>query len=370
MQSTIQRWRLPWAIAFVMSVTPGLRAQAPTLAQSRGPVYGVRQQRARYVVLDRFNLWAAATDDGLIEIWSEPDRQSRTVRPTDPKTIREFFAIEDVERWADTVDALSRVRAAERYSHVRTPAHFGRRLEAWYASNEPGNLSIVVALEGCPRGGTARVTLGPDAMQTWLAALRGAAEDARIVRDATGPTTIPDPTRAYYYHATGCTAEPFPSNPVPTVPDAGQPRRGYEVLSEFVVDSSGSVVPGSLRVSGGADVQYVAAVENVLPQWRFTAPSRGGRKTSQVVHMPVRFDPSAGSSEPSCIEGPTRGLAPRIAMRNSRTDKLPSSYLTTIARRLALYDFASGRCVHALCRPALRWRHRHHSAHRPDRDSS
>ena len=329
--------------AIVTIVTTRLPAQSPPTVRPWPAIHGVRQQPARFVASQFFNLWVNATSDGLVEVWSEPGPQSIAVRPTDPKTIREFFSVEDISGWADSVEAtLRRPRPTSgpgTYLQIQTRSYIGRRLTAWEAG-DAARRAMTVGLEGCPRGGTARATLAVESMHTWIAALRSAAEEARAIRDAAGPARIPDPSLVYWYHATGCTAEPLASNPLPAYPVVSpNERRPYEVLAEFIVDSGGSVVPGSLRVPQGTDTRYVAAVDGVLPQWRFTSPSRAGRKVSQVVHVPVRFDPLAMSlGEPSCIDGPTRGIIPRLALRNARTDQLPPGYLTSLARRLVTFQ--------------------------------
>jgi outer membrane biosynthesis protein TonB len=331
------------AAVMVTAITTRLPAQPSPPARPRPAIHGVRQQPARFVATQFFNLWANATSDGLVEVWSEPDRQAITVRPTDPKTIREFFTVEDIAGWADSVEAtLRRPRPTSgpgQYLQLHTRSYVGRQLIAW-ETGDAASRTMTVGLEGCPRGGTARATLAVEAMHAWIAALRSAAEEARAIRDASGPAHVPDPSLVYWYHATGCTAEPLASNPMPEYP-AGAPnqRRPYEVLAEFIVDSGGAVVPGSLRVPLATDARYVAAIAAVLPRWRFTPPSRAGRRVSQLVHVPVRFDPVATSvGESSCIDGATRGIIPRLAMRNARTDQLAPGYVTSLARRLVTFN--------------------------------
>ena len=56
------------AVAVTMLVTgvttTRLRAQTTAIGRSPTQIHGVRQQRARYVTSQFFNLWASATSDG------------------------------------------------------------------------------------------------------------------------------------------------------------------------------------------------------------------------------------------------------------------------------------------------------------------
>lgn len=324
----------------VTSITPCLLgALQPTPSHRPVQIQGVRQQRAYYVASRDFNLWAAATSDGLVEIWSEPGRQDITVRPTDLKTIRDFFTVDEVVAWSDSAETMVRgprsARWQDQYRIHQTPRPHARSLEASFISTEPTGLRIRVELGRCPRTGTARADMPPASLQTWIAALRAAAEDARAQRNTTTRTLRADPSAVYWQHAVGCPAEPLASNGPPDMPPGvDQP---YELLAEFIVDSDGAVALGSLRVPAGSDRRYVAELERVLPQWRFTRPARAGRVVSQVVHMPVRFGlVPPTTNAPACVDGPTRGLAPRLSAPNARTALLPPGYLTVLARRMAL----------------------------------
>lgn len=63
-----------------------------------------------------------------------------------------------------------------------------------------------------------------------------------------------------------------------------------EVLAQFVVDVDGTVVPGSIRVVRSSDSLFSAAVEQFLPNARFTPAKNGGRPVKQLVQQPFGFE--------------------------------------------------------------------------------
>jgi protein TonB len=62
-----------------------------------------------------------------------------------------------------------------------------------------------------------------------------------------------------------------------------------EVLAQFVVDTTGHVEPGSIRVLRSAHALFAQAVERALPQARFIPAEAGGRRVRQLVQQPFAF---------------------------------------------------------------------------------
>jgi TonB family protein len=63
-----------------------------------------------------------------------------------------------------------------------------------------------------------------------------------------------------------------------------------KVLAEFVVNVDGTVVPGSIRVVNSTDSLFSAAVEQFLPQARFTPARNGSQPVKQLVQQPFEFE--------------------------------------------------------------------------------
>ncbi|MBC7897433.1 MAG: M56 family metallopeptidase [Cytophagaceae bacterium] len=84
----------------------------------------------------------------------------------------------------------------------------------------------------------------------------------------------------------------------PLYPDTLR-RAGVEgdVVAQFVVDSSGSVMAGSVRVVGASHPLFADAVRAALPSARFAAPTSGGRKVRQLVQQAFYFDMAKGAAK-------------------------------------------------------------------------
>jgi hypothetical protein len=97
-------------------------------------------------------------------------------------------------------------------------------------------------------------------------------------------------------------------------------RRPYEVLAEFVVDTSGRIDLPTVHFARGTDPRFEAAVRAVLPGWRFQPANRLGARVRQVVHMPIVFDlPAAG---PMPLRVPLRTGESRLATLDDGTVEL------------------------------------------------
>ena len=63
-----------------------------------------------------------------------------------------------------------------------------------------------------------------------------------------------------------------------------------EVFVQFVIDSSGMVLPGSLKVLRSTDSLFVRSVRTVVAGMRFAAAEYNGRKVRQLVQQSFYFD--------------------------------------------------------------------------------
>ncbi len=62
-----------------------------------------------------------------------------------------------------------------------------------------------------------------------------------------------------------------------------------EVDAEFVVDTTGRVEPGTLKIQKSTNDLFSAAVRTALPRMRFYAAEVGGKKVKQLVQQPFTF---------------------------------------------------------------------------------
>ncbi len=62
-----------------------------------------------------------------------------------------------------------------------------------------------------------------------------------------------------------------------------------EVLAQFVVDTTGRVEVGSLRVLRSSHALFTQAIERVIPLARFVPAEAGGRRVRQLVQQPFSF---------------------------------------------------------------------------------
>ena len=85
-------------------------------------------------------------------------------------------------------------------------------------------------------------------------------------------------------------ATPLADNRPPRYPDelrvAGVEG---EVLTQLVVDTSGRVASGSVKVLRSTDPRFTAAVLGNLESWRFSPAEVDGRRVRQLLEMPFTF---------------------------------------------------------------------------------
>lgn len=86
------------------------------------------------------------------------------------------------------------------------------------------------------------------------------------------------------------TVKPDAGNRPPRYPDvAKQARADGEVIAEFIVTAEGKADVGSLQIVKVPAIQFVEAVLDVLPQYRFKPLSISGCPLASVVRMPFTF---------------------------------------------------------------------------------
>jgi protein TonB len=61
------------------------------------------------------------------------------------------------------------------------------------------------------------------------------------------------------------------------------------VLAQFVVNESGRVEPGTLKILSSSNAAFTNAVKEALPRMKFSAAQIGGKKVQQLVQMPFQF---------------------------------------------------------------------------------
>lgn len=76
-----------------------------------------------------------------------------------------------------------------------------------------------------------------------------------------------------------------PEYPIPLYRE----RRGGRVLAEFVVDTSGAVIPGTIGVIASAHPLFSLSVREALVRAQFTPARRLGALVRQLVQLPIEF---------------------------------------------------------------------------------
>ena len=89
-----------------------------------------------------------------------------------------------------------------------------------------------------------------------------------------------------------------------------------EVLAQYVVDETGMVMPGTLKILKSTHALFVQAIKDALPDMRFVAAEVRGRKVKQLVQQPFVF--AIATPGPSSLElirpdsGGAGGRGPRV----------------------------------------------------------
>lgn len=75
-------------------------------------------------------------------------------------------------------------------------------------------------------------------------------------------------------------------------------RRSGRVLTEFVVDTTGAVVPGTIGIIASSHPLFSLAAREALSRAQFLPARKGGALVRQVVQLPIEFRAPARSSRP------------------------------------------------------------------------
>jgi TonB family protein len=87
-----------------------------------------------------------------------------------------------------------------------------------------------------------------------------------------------------------------------------------EVVAMFVVDSSGSVLDGSLRIVRSPDSLFTQSVRTVVAGMRFNPPALNGKRIRQLVQQSFVFDPTGSATPVSQVAQPTTDPSNRNPM--------------------------------------------------------
>ena len=323
-----------------MSVTSSLPGQS-TAAASVQPV-DLRDGRGHTATIAGVAFTAASTSDGLVEIVAMRDPARLQFTSREPLVTRGFFRPAMIDRWLLALDSLrSAVTGDIPFDRLQRPVATlqdgdAMRVQAIASENSTRQRHFSLAVESCrgPRFqfGTAELPHLP----AFVTSLRAAAGDARRV-----PNVQSDPlgeARTFFEHGVACPAVPLVSNPSPAYPEpvpAGAMRR--EIVARFIVDTTGLVIPGTVRVSTTADSPFVAAARSTLAGWRFTKATRRGVVVRQLSHASLVFDPPLHDSvEPGCAMFGRFGVVVRPVSAPT-TSTLDAAYLSHVATGFGIW---------------------------------
>jgi TonB family protein len=113
-------------------------------------------------------------------------------------------------------------------------------------------------------------------------------------------------TEVTFYSPEGATPAALVGHPSPEYPSALRSSGVQgEVLAMFVVDNTGRVLDGSLRIVRSTDSLFTQSVRAVVAGMRFDPPAFNGRKVRQLVQQTFVFDPRGATSAPTQVARPT-----------------------------------------------------------------
>jgi TonB family protein len=113
-------------------------------------------------------------------------------------------------------------------------------------------------------------------------------------------------TEVTFYSPEGATPAVLVEHPSPEYPAALRSTGVQgEVLAMFVVDSTGRVLDGSLRIVRSTDSLFTRSVRAVVAGMRFDPPALNGRKIRQLVQQSFVFDPRGATSAAAQVARPT-----------------------------------------------------------------
>jgi hypothetical protein len=319
----------------------GLAVPVRVQPQSVQPaIVGVREGRGYASVFGGTTITASSTDDGLVEITVDRDTTRFDFRVREPSVYRGFYRPAAVMQWVAAVDTLRNAvsgAAPLTSSSVVVEMQGGDRSRLQASGSEHnGRRYFGLAVYGC-RGPGVRIGFADlPQLPALMTSLSRAAEDASRAPNAIASQVYDG--RVYHEHAVGCAATPLASNPRPEypIPQPNEPGK-HEVLARFVVDTTGVIVPGSVRIAASENPRFAEAARQTLARWRFTTPTRRGVAVRQLSHAALVFEPPVGdSAEPGCAMTGRTGVLVR-PMSASGAKNLEGAYLTHVATNFALW---------------------------------
>jgi TonB family protein len=82
----------------------------------------------------------------------------------------------------------------------------------------------------------------------------------------------------------------LPGNPSPPYPRALlKAKKEGAVTLNFIVDTTGFVVPASVQVVQSTDTAFTASVLATMPRFRYSPAMAGGKKVQELVHTTIAF---------------------------------------------------------------------------------
>ena len=103
---------------------------------------------------------------------------------------------------------------------------------------------------------------------------------------------VPEGGQPYFEFMVDQPVKQLPGSPAPIYPpDLKAARVGGEVLVQFVVDTSGHVEPGTIRLLKVSHIPFGEAVREALPNMLFAPARVRGSRVRQLVQQPFTFSP-------------------------------------------------------------------------------
>jgi TonB family protein len=254
---------------------------------------------------DRVVYAVLGTPLNRVEVWAVAAAQIGITLTRGERSVGCGASVGEMRAWADSLDQFSeRLRG---YSAIDTAKLVSPPI--------PG---CGIDATGAPVGGVRTYALrhvGTDGVETRVAVtsgtLRRVATDVREVanlvdsaaarvarmlqmqrddprlRDAPAPKPPGEP---YFDFQVDRSVRPVSGSRGPTYPEElrAQAIEG-EVLAQFVVDTNGTVLEGSLRVLRSTHAEFEAAVRRAVPQLLFSPAIKDGRNVRQMVQQPFHF---------------------------------------------------------------------------------
>jgi hypothetical protein len=216
--------------------------------------------------------------------------------------VQEWFSPDSVEAWAARAQAFVTVDSARaRQPRTAIPAAvlghpLGNAFEVRYlASSGPDTMKAPWAfLRGCGSGLHAEA-FDRSLVERFVAAARAARAERATPREpgdsvfARGEVACPAFLRDVHALQEELNAFRPPRAPVPSSMETLHARA--EVLTSFVVDTSGAPLPSTLVAMPGSDPRAVAALRAQLNRYRFEPATRSGVPVNALVIRNWSFEP-------------------------------------------------------------------------------